>query len=220
MREAGHMGVIDAYVRELDAALHGPRRARHDLVREAHDHLLDAAEHLGRTSDPETAERLAVSQFGAVEVVAPEFQAVVSATGLRRTSFALLLATIGQPLAWNLRQDDQTGPHGLVVLQQVVEYVGLATIAIAAITAMALGIGLRLGSVTPGRMRIAAWGSLASSLSIAVIGAAMMLASVPGWGDLAYGVAVTVLPMAVLAASSVRALRPLATSASLDRVQL
>lgn len=214
------MGAIDAYVHELDSALCGPRRARRDLVREAHDHLLDAAEDLGRSADRAAAERAAVTQFGTVSTVAPGFQTVLSATRLRHTSFALLLLTIGQPLAWNLRQDDETGPDGLVALQQIVEYVGMATIAVAALTALALGIGLRLGSITPARMRAAAWASLISSVSIAGIGTSMMLTGGSGWGDLGFGVVVTVVPMLVLATSSLRALRPLTATTTLERVRL
>lgn len=211
------MGAIDLYIRDLDSTLQGPRRARRDLIREAHDHLLDAAESL-RTVDRETAERMAVAQFGTIGTVAPGFQAVLSATRLRRTALALLLTTIGQPLAWNLKQDDEVGPHSLVMLEQIVEYVGLTTIAVATLTALALGIGLRLGSITPRRMQVAAWGSLVSSLSIAAIGATMMLTGRSGWADLGYGAVVTILPMVVLAISSARALRPLPTR-SLDRVR-
>lgn len=215
------MGAIDAYVRQLDATLQGPRGARRDLVREAHDHLLYAADALGGDLDRNDAERLAVTQFGTVSTVAPGFQAVLSATRLRRTSFALLLVTVGQPLAWNLKGDDEAaGPHGLVVLQQVVEYVGLSAIAIATLTALALGVGLRFGSITPRHMRVAALGSVFSSVSIAAIGLAMMVTGGSGWAELGYGAAVTVVPMLALAAWSVRALRPLATSAPLDRVRI
>lgn len=214
------MGAIATYVRELDMALHGSRRARRDLVREAHDHLLDAAEAFGHGTDREDAERMAVEQFGTIRTVAPGFQAVLSATRLRHTSVALLMVTLGQPLAWNLRQSDEVGPHALVVLEQIVEYVGMAAIATATLTALALGIGLRFGSVTPRRMRVAAWGSLVSSVSIITIGVAMMLTSRSGWTELGYGAAVTVLPMLVLAISSVRVLRPLAASGLLERVQI
>jgi len=213
------MGAIDAYVRELNSALEGPRAARRDLIREAHDHLMDAAEDLGDSLDRQAAERAAVAQFGAVGIVAPGFQAVLSATRIRRTAFALLLLTVGQPLAWSLKQDDQAGPHGLVVLQQVVEYVGMTTIAVAALTALALGIGLRFGSITPRRMRAAATTTLASSVSIAVIGGAMMLTGRSGWADVAYGTAVTVVPMLTLAIWSARAMRPLRAATSLDRVR-
>ncbi len=212
------MGAIDAYVRQLDLTLQGPSRARRDLVREAHDHLLDAAEALG--DDREAAERAAVRQFGTIGTVAPGFQAVLSATRLRHVSLALLLATIGQPLAWDLKQDDGTGAQPLVVLQEVVQYVGLITIAIAALTAVTLGVGLRLGSITPRRMRLAAMVSSTSSVSVAVIGSAMLLTGASGWRELGYGAAVTVVPMLTLAFWSFRAIRPLATSSTLERVQL
>lgn len=214
------MSAIDAYVRELDVVLSGPRRARRDLVREAHDHLLDAAEQLGHHLDRDAAERAAVTQFGTLDTVAPGFQAILSATHLRRTSLALFLTTIAQPVAWNLKQDDDAGPHGLVVLQQVVEYVGTATMAVAVLTALTLGIGLRLGRITPRRMRAAALASAGASGSIAMLGAAMMVTGGSGWGELGYGAAVTIAPMLILAVAAARTLRPLATAVGLERVRL
>ncbi|RKS77030.1 hypothetical protein BZB76_2399 [Actinomadura pelletieri DSM 43383] len=94
---------IDGYLLELRDRLTGPGRVKDELLREAGDGLADAAEayRLGGRPAGE-AERLAVADFGGLDVVSAEFQEELDVVQGRRTA---LHASAGLPLllvVWRL----------------------------------------------------------------------------------------------------------------------
>ncbi|MFI6632838.1 permease prefix domain 1-containing protein [Nonomuraea fuscirosea] len=95
--------LIDDYVAELDDALAGPHGPKRDLVVEARDSLLDTAEALeaeglGRAE----AERLAVTEFGAVAEIAPGYQAELTAHSGRRLGLLLFVSVPITVAMWSV----------------------------------------------------------------------------------------------------------------------
>lgn len=96
-------GPLDAYSRDLDAHLRGPRRLRRDLVAEARGGLADAADDLAACGLPrEEAERTAVAEFGPVRELAPQFQERLTVAEGRRTGVVLAVTYPALLLAWDL----------------------------------------------------------------------------------------------------------------------
>ena len=85
---------IDAYLREVAAALPGPARARRDILAELHSGLLDAADahrHAGLADGAAAA--AATAEFGDPRVVAAAFRPELTIRHARRV--ALTLVTTG-----------------------------------------------------------------------------------------------------------------------------
>jgi hypothetical protein len=204
---------VETYVRDLDRALHGPRRAKRDLLREVHDHLVDATDALVEEgASPSDAQARAVGEFGPVDVVAPEYQTVLASGHVRRTSLLLLLVTLLQPLAWGPLTGDAAAAAEpgsvLYVLDGVVETLGRVTVLAAVALALLEGVGVRFFGIRRGLIRMSCRTNLALSGAIVVMAAAMSATSTGAvWATVAQAVAVTILPFGVVAGDSVRCLR-------------
>ena len=85
---------VDAYLREVAAALPGPARARRDILAELHSGLLDAADAHRRAGLPDmAAAAAAIAEFGDPRVVAGVFRPELTIRHARRV--ALTLVTTG-----------------------------------------------------------------------------------------------------------------------------
>jgi hypothetical protein len=101
--------VIDAYLREVTAALPGPVRARRDIVAELHSGLLDATDAHRQAGLPATAAAAAAAaEFGDPRQVAEAFRPELAARHARRV--ALTLVTTG-PLIGLLWTSAATASH-------------------------------------------------------------------------------------------------------------
>lgn len=206
------MGVspLDRYVAELDRALHGPRRLRRDLVREARDHLIDASEALmAKGAAPQDAEVAATRSFGTVEQVAPGYQALLAAGHGRRTALLLFAVTLPQPVAWSLVHDEARAQAGTVrALNTVVESVGMVSLA-AALALMVLGgLGVRWFGVRRSLARTSGLATLALGISLTASGAALFVAGngTTSW-EAVYFVVIALVPFCSVIVESTRCLR-------------
>jgi hypothetical protein len=139
--------VIDSYLGALGARLRGPARLKADLLAEARDGLRDAARvHLDAGLDPAAAQLRAVRDFGDLGVVAPAFQAELSAADGRRTALLILLVLGPQPLLWNVA-DAVSGTGAPAPAYPVVDallgWFGGAALVLALGAAAAAGVGAR-----------------------------------------------------------------------------
>ncbi|GIH23767.1 hypothetical protein Aph01nite_20770 [Acrocarpospora phusangensis] len=93
---------VDAYVARLGRALRGPGRLKRDMLAEARDSLLDAAEaYRADGLDRDRAERLAIEDFGPVDVIAPGYQEELTAGQGRRTAAVLFVTVPFTALMWS-----------------------------------------------------------------------------------------------------------------------
>jgi hypothetical protein len=142
--------VIDAYLDELSGALRGPRRVTTELLTEARDSLVDAAEAYERRGlDRVSAERLAVHEFGAVRTIAPEYQAELGISQVRRTALVVFAVLTAQMLtaeyAWRSQAGGWTWEPSVEysILARTVDYAGLAVGGVALLVILGCGRGLR-----------------------------------------------------------------------------
>lgn len=144
------MNTIEAYVAELERTLRGPRATKADLLDEARDGLIDAAdayEHGGL--DRRAAERRAVADFGAVPEIAPDYQTELGLAQGRRTALLIFFVLAAQPVLWRgtryLADPDGVGydKPGYVLVEDVVSWMGTATLFAAVLVAAAAGYGVR-----------------------------------------------------------------------------
>lgn len=143
--------MIDAYIAELHGSLRGPRRARTDLVTEARDSLVDATEAYQCAGlDRGDAERRAVREFGDVRTIAAAYQAELGLVQTRRTATLVLLVIGSQAaitdVAWRLVANlgyTWRPNAAYALLAETVDWVGYATLAVAALILLACGIGAR-----------------------------------------------------------------------------
>jgi len=83
--------LIDAYIREVAAALPGSRRARHDVLTELKDGLLDAASNHQCNGRPaSTAAQAAIAEFGDARQVAAAYRPELAVIHARRIAFSFL----------------------------------------------------------------------------------------------------------------------------------
>src|SRR5689334_17809125 len=140
---------VDEYLTSLGKALPGPRRKKADLLAEARDHLTDATEAFEADGlDRTAAERAAVADFGELSDVVPAYREELSVAHSRNTAALLLGVMLLQPLIWQpgvwAWNQDVNGPSELsVLLEQVVRWIGGATIAGAVIAVLATSLGQR-----------------------------------------------------------------------------
>lgn len=217
---------LEQYTDRLGHALHGPRGIRTDLLREARDHLVDTTEALeaaglGRAE----AERRAVAEFGAVGVVAPEYQVIISSGQTRRIALALLCVTLAQPLAWSSWAEPSRTPadpvHADPVhagLNQAVEVIGSVTMVVAVLVALLGGAGVRYLGVRIPLVRGACVATLVLSTVIALLAGTMVVTGAdPSPAGVAYTFGVAILPFGAVAGVSARCLRTLDRARSLAR---
>lgn len=123
---------IDEYIRELHAATTGRVSRRPPrILREVRDHLEDAAASGEDEGLPRhEAEREAVTDFGDVDTVAPEYRAAIGLTRVRATAIALIALMSIQPFAWGWWEGHRpdSGDSGWLfpALNHAVEMIGTA----------------------------------------------------------------------------------------------
>lgn len=144
------VGVIDAYVAELTAALCGPRRAKTELITETRDSLVDATEAYERRGlDREVAEQRAVTEFGDVAEIAPGYQTELGLAQGRRTALWIVCVLAPQSLVWDhvgglVLSDWSWEPtRGYAVVDSLLAWFGLMAITGALLAGLACGIGTR-----------------------------------------------------------------------------
>jgi hypothetical protein len=199
------------YVRQLDAALVGPRRAKRGLLREAGDHLEDATEaYCAAGYDADAARAMAVADFGTVEEIAPEFQTTLAVASSRRTAGLLFGVLAIQPFLWDgPLGPNEPNPDGRVfaILDVGVEYVGGFMILASLGLLLATGIGNRWYAAGRGIARVTSITAFTAAVSIKLTGVAMVALSSGSnpihWLLLA---AFIVVPMSVTGASARRTL--------------
>lgn len=206
------MNRLERHVADLGRALHGPRRAKRDLLREVHDHLVDATEALEeRGMARADAEARAVREFGPVDVVAPGYQTVLAAGHVRRTAVLLALVTLVQPVAWGVLTDDAAAaPAGSAqhVLNGVVEAMGNVAFAAALALVLLTGVGTRFLGIRRGLLRTGAGAAVALSGCIVAMGIAMAATATGSvWATALQATVVTLVPYGLLAGDGVRCLR-------------
>lgn len=142
------MNMIEAYVAELDKALRGPRATKADLLAEARDGLIDAADAYENAGlDRCDAERRAVAEFGAVPEIAPDYQTELGLAQGRRTALLIFFVLAAQPVLWRLTRHLAGGvgfdSPGYLLVEDVVSWMGAATVLAAILVVTAAGYGVR-----------------------------------------------------------------------------
>ncbi len=143
--------MIDQYVAQLRREVRGPLLPRRSMIRELRDGLRDAADahRSGGAGDAE-AERLAVEEFGPVQVVAAGLREELAAVAARY--LAGLIAVLGSvqfalsTYTWTTAAAAQGWPEPAPwygMLSRAVDVAGFAFIGLAALAVLALGRGAR-----------------------------------------------------------------------------
>ena len=127
---------VAAYLCDLTARLHGPRRRREAILTELRDGLDHATDdHLAAGLPPERATTAAITQFGTPQAVADAFSGEL-ATAYARGTIACFIAT--GPLVgvwWLLLLHPSPWRTGLIALVAAIPVVPLIVIAVAAASA-------------------------------------------------------------------------------------
>jgi hypothetical protein len=146
--------LIDTYIAELAGALHGPGRAKDDLLTEARDSLVDATEaYVDGGLDEAAAQRQAVRDFGAVADIAPGYQAELGLAQGRRTALLILFVFAAQPFVWGYAFHWVTGTPpsssrtGVRLADDLVENLGGITLLVSMLAVLAYRIGMRSPAV-------------------------------------------------------------------------
>lgn len=171
---------------ELDDALRGPRGLKADMLAEARDGLLDASEAYERGGlDEDGAQRRAITDFGPVDAIAPDYQTELGLSQSRRTILLMVLCLAAQPLLWRVvlpltGHPDNSGGPAYDVVNYLVEGLGSVVIGSGMVLALALGRGSRFLRA-PGRLiRLVGVFALAVSGAFVVLGTLMSVFSPDG----------------------------------------
>lgn len=174
---------IDVHVAELNAALHGPARAKSRMVTELREGLRDAARDLASGPEPDRdAARRAVREFGTVAEIAPSFQRELTIAQARHTARLVLLLAPLLLVCWFLVRT-WGGPRGRRLPDPVelfVAHLGGVAAASALLAAAALAatgtLARRLS--TPHRLPLAvAWTGTVAAAALALSALTLTLAS-------------------------------------------
>ena len=210
--------LVDEHIRQLDRALSGPAGLKRRMLTEAHDGLDDAVRDLREAGHPPIeAQRAAVAEFGAVDEVAPAFQAELAASaarvlGLRVVAVFAVWVLCGDLMWRGAPWSSPQPPAAYLVLAESVDRLGMVAIGAALVGSVALWLATRYGrTVSPRLLRGAILG-LVAVLTL-VVGSAIVLY---GWSTELWDAALTWPPMIVggvtLAAASTWIGRAAATS--------
>ncbi|SCL31277.1 hypothetical protein GA0074692_3082 [Micromonospora pallida] len=142
------MNMIETYVAELDKTLRGPRATKADLLAEARDGLLDAAEAYEDAGlDRRDAERRAVAEFGPIPEIAPDYQTELGLAQGRRTALLIFFVLAAQPVLWRWTRHLAGGvgydSPGYQLVEEMVSWMGAATVCAAILVVTAAGYGVR-----------------------------------------------------------------------------
>ena len=210
------VSVIDGYLAELGRALHGPRRAKADLLEEARGGLLDAARaYEDGGLDGFSAQRRAVAEFGSVARLAPEYQIELGYAQTQRTALLICLVLAPQAFVWHFASHAFASTHSdqpgaaFALLNPLMSWLGAAGLFGSLLAALACGLGVRYVGMR--RRLTAATGVFAlAAAGVFAIGGVLMTLLGPtpalSLAGLPWVAAVLVLPMALVARSGKRCL--------------
>ncbi|MEV0719532.1 permease prefix domain 1-containing protein [Asanoa sp. NPDC050611] len=180
--------LVDQHIQRLDRALSGPPALKRRMLTEARDGLDDAVRDLCDAGQPPAAAaRQAVDEFGAVDEVAPAFQAELAASAARVVGLRVLavfaVSAICSDLMW--QGAPWTGPQpplGYLVLSQGVDWLGKVAIAVALLGSVGLWLATRRGHHVPPTLLRGALLTLVGVISlVAVSGIALYSWSAGMW---------------------------------------
>lgn len=142
---------IDSYITDLRKALTGPLTPKRDLILEARCSLEDAAEsYRADNVAPETAERLAVMDFGDPAEVVQAYQRELAMAQSVRTAWWLLISIVVQFLEAKMSWKSTGAWHGhrrpseaYLLFSHLWSWGQIVIVAVAAIAAFSFGIGVR-----------------------------------------------------------------------------
>jgi hypothetical protein len=122
-----------AYLSELTARLHGPRRRREAILAELRDGLEQAAEvHIAAGLPPERAAAAAIAQFGTPQVVADAFSGELATAYARRTIACFVVTGPLVGVWWLLLLHASPWRTGVLAFIAAIPVVPLIVIAVAA----------------------------------------------------------------------------------------
>lgn len=198
--------MIETYLRALNGALRGPRRAKADLLAEAHDHLTDAKEAYEQAGlPPQAAEQSALNDFGSVEEIAPAYQTELNLAQGHRTAAAALTLAATQPVAWaafGRLYDNPTYPQ---LADEIVENIGGAIILLSLLAVLSYRYALRRPAIREKLARATGIGALgvAATLTTASL---TLTALTGGYVTLLWTVTFVLTPATWVAVSARRCL--------------
>ncbi|AZM53737.1 hypothetical protein DMA15_15085 [Streptomyces sp. WAC 01529] len=202
--------LLQEYVADLGAALHGPAKAKSRLIGEVRDGLADtAAAYADAGLGEEEAARRAVREFGSVGELVPSCQRELTVAQARHTARAVTLAapfligcwylarSAGHDLAWDVSRAPQ-------LLAVHLAFVATAAALLAAVTLAATGsLARRLPA--PNRLPLlVAWAGTTASGAMAAATLALTTAAAlaTNWPLLAFAGALAAASHAALAPSA------------------
>ncbi|GIF70507.1 permease prefix domain 1-containing protein [Asanoa siamensis] len=188
---AGSASLVDEHIQRLDRALSGPVRLKRRMLTEARDGLDDAVRDLCDAGQPPAAaQRQAVTEFGAVDEVAPAFQAELAASAARVLGLRVLavfaVTAICSDLMW--QGAPWTGPQpplGYLVLSASVDWLGKVAIASALLGSLTLWVATRRGRGVPRRVLRRATAGLVGVLTLIATTSTALFAWSAGMWDTA-----------------------------------
>lgn len=214
----GRTSAIDTYLAELSGGLFGSARRIRDITSEARSGLEDLVDdYESRGISRREAERLAVDEFGAVEVLGRAFQEVLAIEESRRTALITTLVIAIQPLVWGHPYDlvthrgtTQPGPlHGGLSIT-------VAAAGIASATFMLWALAASHADVAASRQHpaLARWigrAGMAATIVIGMLGVALGAVSIattdtPAGLRIVWAMAFLFAPLAFMARAAKRAL--------------
>lgn len=210
----GRNDPVEEYVTTLDAALHGPARAKSRMVAEVRDGLTDTVAALRHRGVPyEHATRQAVKEFGPADDLAESCQRELTIAQVQHTARAVALTAPFLIACWYLAQnagdihDSPVQRTARLLALHLASVSGLAVLLAAA--ALAATGTLARWLPTPQRLPLTvAWTGTTASVSMAVATLALATASLlaENWPLTGLACCLAALSHAVIA-SSARACR-------------
>jgi len=146
---------IDDYLRLIGSRLRGPARLKADLLAEARGSLEDATEAYTESGlDRWTAQRRAVADFGGPDVLAPAYQAELTAGQGRRLALTLPLLPVSMLTAdlmwWKPPAESrETPPPLFLLLVETLDWTSYAVGVMAMVALFLLGPAGRRWAVAP-----------------------------------------------------------------------
>ncbi|TGA85619.1 permease prefix domain 1-containing protein [Streptomyces sp. MZ04] len=209
-----HSDPVETYLTTLEAALHGPVRAKARLLEEVRDGLTDAvAEHASRGLPHDRAAELALRDFGSMDDLVASCQRELTIAQARHTSRSIAVTAPFLVACWFLVRnagDDQDWSLPWAAQLMAVYLAGTAVVAaLLAAGALAATGTLARWLPTPDELpRMVGWTGTTASISMAVATLALATASIlaTNWPLIALACSLAATSHAVMA-GSVRACR-------------
>lgn len=208
---------VEQYLTGLSRALQGPRRRKADLMAEARDSLVDATEaYEADGCGPREAAERAVADFGDLAVVVPGYRSELAIAQGRRTAVLLVGVLLAQPIVWlegvwSWNQEPVSTNAIVLLLNQLVQLVGMLSMVGSVLALIATGIGLRFPVVRDRATKLTARFALLSCASVSLIGLLLAATSATVHGNGGAGLAAVgafvIAPLLLVSRAAHRCLR-------------